>query len=167
MNHTGLDELKDQLFISLIISALLIGLSIAILADKGPRVWDISAIGFFGFLISAVLGIYICIFENNSATENGGAIYESNATGCTFSNNTAEETGRVAYGGIISDCTFELNFAGIAGTENYDENITIATDCTSAIIGIIASDFETSYGFNKELPLTIKDDDGKIMIDLK
>ena len=59
MNHTGLDDLKDQLSISLIISALLIGSSIAILADKGPRVWDISAIGFFGFLISAILGIYI------------------------------------------------------------------------------------------------------------
>ena len=59
MNHTGLDDLKDQLSISLIISALLVGSSIAILADKGPKVWDISAIGFFGFLISAVLGIYI------------------------------------------------------------------------------------------------------------
>ena len=128
-----------------------------------------------------------CIFENNSATENGGAIrwenqkdgmvsncnftgnsaknggaiYESNATGCTFSNNTAEETGGAVYGGIISDCTFELNFAGNAGTENYDENITTATDCTSVIIRIIASDFETSYGFNEELPLTLKDEDGK------
>lgn len=61
MNHTGLDELKDQLSISLIVSALLVGSSIAILADKGPRVWDISAIGFFGFLISAILGIYIII----------------------------------------------------------------------------------------------------------
>ena len=59
MNHTGLDDLKDQLSISLIVSALLIGSSIAILADKGPRIWDISAIGFFGFLISAILGIYI------------------------------------------------------------------------------------------------------------
>ena len=59
MNHSGLDDLKDQLSISLIISALLIGSSIAILADKGPRVWDISAIGFFGFLISAILGIYV------------------------------------------------------------------------------------------------------------
>ena len=61
MNHTGLDELKDQLSISLIVSALLVGSSIAILADKGPRVWDISAIGFFGFLISAILGVYIII----------------------------------------------------------------------------------------------------------
>ena len=61
MNHTGLDDLKNQLSISLIISALLVGSSIAILADKGPKVWDISAIGFIGFLFSAILGGYIVI----------------------------------------------------------------------------------------------------------
>ena len=59
MNHTGLDDLKDQLSISLIISALLIGSSIAILADKGPKMLGISSIGFLGFVISAILGIYI------------------------------------------------------------------------------------------------------------
>ena len=128
-----------------------------------------------------------CIFENNSATEsggalkwenqkdgmvsncnfignsakNGGALYEANATECTFSNNTAEETCGAVYGGNIINCVFELNFAGIAGTENYDESITTATDCTSVIIRIIASDFETTYGFNEELPLTITDEEGK------
>lgn len=61
MNHTGLDDLKDQLSIALIVSALLVGSSIAILADKGPKVWDISAIGFFGFLFSAILGAYLVI----------------------------------------------------------------------------------------------------------
>ena len=67
MNHTGLDDLKDQLSIALIVSALLIGSSIAILADKGPKIWDISAIGFLGFVISAVLGIYIIykVFRKN------------------------------------------------------------------------------------------------------
>jgi ubiquinone biosynthesis protein len=59
MNHTGLDDLKNQLSISLIVAALLVGSSIAILADKGPKVWDISAIGFFGFVLSAVIGIYL------------------------------------------------------------------------------------------------------------
>lgn len=54
MNHSGLDDLKDQLSIALIVSALLVGSSIAILADKGPKVWDISAIGFFGFVFSAI-----------------------------------------------------------------------------------------------------------------
>ena len=59
MNHTGLDDLKNQLSISLIVAALLIGSSIAILADKGPKIWDISAIGFIGFVLSAVIGIYL------------------------------------------------------------------------------------------------------------
>ncbi len=61
MNHTGLDDLKNQLSISLIVSALLIGSSIAILADKGPKIFDISAIGFLGFLFSAFLGAYLII----------------------------------------------------------------------------------------------------------
>ncbi|WP_298501209.1 AarF/UbiB family protein [uncultured Methanobrevibacter sp.] len=59
MNHTGLDDLKNQLSISLIVAALLVGSSIAILADKGPKVWDISAIGFIGFVLSAVMGVYL------------------------------------------------------------------------------------------------------------
>lgn len=61
MKHTGLDDLKNQLSISLIVSALLVGSSIAILADKGPKVWDISAIGFIGFLFSAIFGGYLVI----------------------------------------------------------------------------------------------------------
>ena len=61
MNHTGLDDLKNQLSISIIVAALLIGSSIAILADKGPKVMDISAIGFAGFLFSAILGAYLII----------------------------------------------------------------------------------------------------------
>jgi ubiquinone biosynthesis protein len=61
MNHTGLDDLKNQLSISIIVAALLVGSSIAILADKGPKVWDISAIGFAGFLFSAILGAYLII----------------------------------------------------------------------------------------------------------
>ena len=61
MNHTGLDDLKNQLSISIIIAALLIGSSIAILADKGPKIGDISAIGFIGFLFSAILGGYLVI----------------------------------------------------------------------------------------------------------
>ncbi len=61
MNHTGLDDLKNQLSISLIVSALIVGSSIAIMADKGPKIWDISAIGFIGFVFSAVLGAYLVL----------------------------------------------------------------------------------------------------------
>ena len=61
LNHTGLDDLKNQLSVSLIVSALIIGSSLAIVADKGPRIFDISAIGFIGFVFSAILGIYIVL----------------------------------------------------------------------------------------------------------
>ncbi|RAP46725.1 MAG: ABC transporter [Methanosphaera sp. rholeuAM6] len=57
--HTGLDSFKNQISISLILSALIIGSSQAIVADKGPKIFEISAIGFVGFVISAVLGLYV------------------------------------------------------------------------------------------------------------
>ena len=57
----GLTELKNQLSASLIISALIIGSSLAILSNSGPKMWDISVIGLFGFLLSAILGFYIVI----------------------------------------------------------------------------------------------------------
>ena len=57
----GLTELKNQISVSLIISALLIGSSLAILADKGPKMWDISVIGLWGFVISGVLGLYVIL----------------------------------------------------------------------------------------------------------
>ena len=40
---------------------LIIGSSLAILSNSGPKMWDTSAIGLFGFLLSAVLGFYIVI----------------------------------------------------------------------------------------------------------
>lgn len=61
LNHTGLDSFKNQISVSLILSALIIGSSLAILADKGPKICDIAALGFVGFIISAVLGLYVVI----------------------------------------------------------------------------------------------------------
>ncbi|MBQ2612324.1 MAG: AarF/ABC1/UbiB kinase family protein [Methanobrevibacter sp.] len=61
MKHEGLNELKNQMSASLIIAALIIGSSLTILADSGPKIMDISAIGFFGFAFSAILGAYIVI----------------------------------------------------------------------------------------------------------
>ena len=55
----GLDDLIHRLSIALIVAALLVGSAIAILADKGPKLWDIAIIGLFGFVFSAVLGIYL------------------------------------------------------------------------------------------------------------
>ena len=61
LNHDGLDDLKNQLSIALIVAALLVGSSITILADNGLKIFDISAIGFAGLLFSAVLGAYLII----------------------------------------------------------------------------------------------------------
>jgi ubiquinone biosynthesis protein len=45
----------------LILSALIVGSSLAILADKGPQLWGVPAIGLIGFVFSAVLGAYLII----------------------------------------------------------------------------------------------------------
>ena len=47
--------------ISLILSALLIGSSLAIISDKGPKLFDVSILGLIGFVFSAALGIYLVI----------------------------------------------------------------------------------------------------------
>lgn len=57
----GLKELKDQLSISIILAALLIGSSLTILANSGPKLFGISAIGFIGFVFSAILAAGIII----------------------------------------------------------------------------------------------------------
>ena len=61
LKHMGIGELTNQLSVSLIISAIIVGSSLAILADKGPTLFDIPIIGLFGFVFSAVLGAYLVI----------------------------------------------------------------------------------------------------------
>ena len=61
LKHSGISELTNQLSVSLILSALIIGSSLAILADKGPQLWGVPAIGLIGFLFSALLGAYLII----------------------------------------------------------------------------------------------------------
>lgn len=53
LEHEGISALTDKLSYALIISALIIGSSLALLSDKGPKLWDMPAIGFLRFLISA------------------------------------------------------------------------------------------------------------------
>jgi membrane protein CcdC involved in cytochrome C biogenesis len=55
-------DLDEVILIPTMRTAIAAGASaIAILADKGPKVWDVSAIGFIGFLFSAILGGYLVI----------------------------------------------------------------------------------------------------------
>ena len=59
LNHQGLDDLKNQISSSLIIAAGIIGSCLIILADKGPKLFDISVIGLVTFVICVILGLFI------------------------------------------------------------------------------------------------------------
>lgn len=61
LNHLGISELINQLSVALIVSALIIGSSLAILSEKGPQLWGMPALGLIGFVFSAILGAYLVI----------------------------------------------------------------------------------------------------------
>ena len=61
LKHEGLSELANQLSVSLIISALILGSSLALLSDVGPTLFDIPILGLVGFVFSAILGGYLVI----------------------------------------------------------------------------------------------------------
>ncbi len=57
----GISEIVNQLSVALILAALVIGSSLALMADSGPRLFDIPLLGLTGFVFSAVLGVYLII----------------------------------------------------------------------------------------------------------
>lgn len=57
----GMSDLVNQISVVLIIVALIIGSSLALLANVGPRMFDVPALGLVGFVFSAVLGGYLVI----------------------------------------------------------------------------------------------------------
>ena len=61
LKHEDISQLTNQVSVSLIISSLIIGSSLTIVAGGGPKMWGISAIGLIGFVFSAVLGAYLII----------------------------------------------------------------------------------------------------------
>ena len=61
LKHEGLSELANQLSVSLIISALILGSSLALLSDVGPTLFEIPILGLVGFVFSAILGGYLVI----------------------------------------------------------------------------------------------------------
>ena len=68
LQHKGLEKLtleidraSNRLSFSMIISALIIASSFIILSNKGPFIFDYSALGIFGYLITAVLGLWLVI----------------------------------------------------------------------------------------------------------
>lgn len=58
---TELDKSSNRLSFSLIIAALIIGSSIIIFSDKGPFVFGLSVFGLIGYLIAAILGLWLVI----------------------------------------------------------------------------------------------------------
>jgi len=61
LEHKNLDKMVNRMSISLILSALLIGSSLVILSDKGFMILGFPALGIIGFILSAMLGLWLII----------------------------------------------------------------------------------------------------------
>lgn len=61
LKHEEISQLTNQLSVALIISSLIIGSSLAIIGNAGPKLFGMSGIGLIGFVFSAVLGIFLII----------------------------------------------------------------------------------------------------------
>jgi ubiquinone biosynthesis protein len=53
-----ISEIANQLSLAIIIAALLIGSSLVMLIDVGPRFYEMPVLGFVGFTISLALGVF-------------------------------------------------------------------------------------------------------------
>lgn len=58
---TELDKSSNRLAFSLIIASLIIGSSIIVFSDKGPFVFGISIFGILGYVIAAILGLWLVV----------------------------------------------------------------------------------------------------------
>lgn len=97
-----------------------------------------------------------CIFEGNSATYNGGALYDFGAINSTFTKNSAGEKGGAMCGFAALNCTFYDNTAAqgnnVYETSFVDANLTV-------------SDFTSLYKSDEVLKVTLIDDEGNVIPD--
>ena len=56
-----ISELTNQISVALVLASLIIGSSLALFSNAGPRIFDIPALGLIGFVISAFLGIGLVV----------------------------------------------------------------------------------------------------------
>ena len=56
-----ISEIANQLSLAIIIAALLIGSSLVMLIDVGPRFYEMPVLGFVGFTISLALGVFTVV----------------------------------------------------------------------------------------------------------
>ena len=61
MKLDGLSELTNQISVALIIAALIVGSSLALVAKCEPIVFGMPILGITGFIISGFLGIYLVL----------------------------------------------------------------------------------------------------------
>ena len=58
---TDLDKSSNRLSFSLLISALIVGSSLIMQVDKGPQVMGFPVLGFLGYTIAAILGLWLAV----------------------------------------------------------------------------------------------------------
>ena len=61
IRHEGINEIANQITIALILAALIVGSSLALLEDTGPRIFDMPLLGLVGFAFGGFLGAYLII----------------------------------------------------------------------------------------------------------
>lgn len=61
LKHINLKKTIQQLSISIILAGLLVGSSLTIVSNTGPKLFDMSVIGLIGFVFSAILAAYLLI----------------------------------------------------------------------------------------------------------
>jgi ubiquinone biosynthesis protein len=59
--YRKMDEVSNRLAISILLASLILGSSLLILADMPPYIWNVPALGFFGFLISGLLSLRLVV----------------------------------------------------------------------------------------------------------
>lgn len=57
----GISEIANQMSVALILSSLIIGSSLALFVDAGPKFLDIPILGLIGFVFSAILAAFLII----------------------------------------------------------------------------------------------------------
>ena len=56
-----LDRLSNRIAFTLIITAIIVGSSLIIRIDKGPKLFDYPALGIVGYILAGVLGLWLVI----------------------------------------------------------------------------------------------------------
>lgn len=59
--YKRMDEVSNRIVISVLLASLIMGSSLLVLADMPPYIWNVPALGFFGFLMAGLLAFRLII----------------------------------------------------------------------------------------------------------